>query len=263
MQAGPVNLRDNLTQAIYNTSYELHNVDVGVQTGVHIQGKIGKGMQVRNRSMAEMMEKKIEHPRTGGNTACVPAPFPSDLHSMHYHMVNVDEIQKTMEDAGPLNINRHSLLNFPLMDPSNIPTGNELDSLLMRYIHSMIAYAEPWVTRGIGCSGVLNFDQVEEMKDRATERIDSAILANWRLHNIITQNDIEKAIERVCKIVDDQNTGTDGYIPMSESNQEGKTLMQNPVVISVLEVINDALTSPSAYVEPGLFKNRKIVKLAN
>ena len=195
MQAGPVNLRDNLTQATYNTSYELHNVDVGVQTGVHINGKISKGMQVRNRSMAEMMEKKIDHPRTGGNTAWVPAPFPSDLHSMHYHMVNVDEIQKAMEDAEPLSVNRHSLLTFPLMDPSSTPSGDELENLLMRYIHSMIAYAEPWVTRGIGCSGVLNFDQVEEMKDRATERIDSAILANWRLHDVISQDDIERAIE--------------------------------------------------------------------
>ena len=263
MQAGPVNLRDNLTQATYNTSYELHNVDVGVQTGVHINGKIGKGMQVRNRSMAEMMEKKIDHPRTGGNTAWVPAPFPSDLHSMHYHMVNVDEIQKAMEDAEPLSVNRHSLLTFPLMDPSSTPSGDELENLLMRYIHSMIAYAEPWVTRGIGCSGVLNFDQVEEMKDRATERIDSAILANWRLHNVISQDDIERAIEKVCKIVDDQNLQTDGYIPMSASSENRQALIQNPVVASVLEVINDALTTPSAYVEPGLFRNRKLVKLAN
>ena len=127
----------------------------------------------------------------------------------------------------------------------------------------MIAYAEPWVTRGIGCSGVLNFDQVEEMKDRATERIDSAILANWRLHDVISQDDIERAIEKVCKIVDDQNLQTDGYIPMSASSENRQALIQNPVVASVLEVINDALTTPSAYVEPGLFRNRKLVKLAN
>ena len=178
-------------------------------------------------------------------------------------MVNVDEIQKAMEDAEPLSVNRHSLLTFPLMDPSSTPSGDELENLLMRYIHSMIAYAEPWVTRCIGCSGVLNFDQVEEMKDRATERIDSAILANWRLHNVISQDDIERAIEKVCKIVDDQNLQTDGYIPMSASSENRQALIQNPVVASVLEVINDALTTPSAYVEPGLFRNRKLVKLAN
>jgi hypothetical protein len=30
----------------------------------------------------------------------------------------------------------------------------------------------------------------------------------------------------------------------------------------VLEIINDALSSPSAYVEPALFKYRKVVKAA-
>ena len=68
---------------------------------------------------------------------------------------------------------------------------------------------------------------------------------------------------KVCKIVDDQNLQTDGYIPMSASSENRQALIQNPVVASVLEVINDALTTPSAYVEPGLFRNRKLVKLAN
>ena len=39
--AGPVDLRDDLTRALYNTSYELHNVDVSIQAGVHKHGKIG------------------------------------------------------------------------------------------------------------------------------------------------------------------------------------------------------------------------------
>ena len=94
MHAGPVDIRDDLTQATYNSSYEMHNVDVGIQTGIHKHGKIGKGMQVRNRAMSEMLQRKIDHPRTGGNTAWVPAPYPSDLHSMHYHMVDVDQVQQ-------------------------------------------------------------------------------------------------------------------------------------------------------------------------
>ena len=77
MQAGPVDLRDDLTRETFNTSYELHNVDVGIRAGVHTHGKIGKGMQVRNRAMAEMLERKIDQPRTSGNTAWVPAPYPS------------------------------------------------------------------------------------------------------------------------------------------------------------------------------------------
>ena len=260
MQAGPVNLRDDLTQEKYNSSYELHNVDVGIQTGVHKHGKIGKGMQVRNRAMAEMLQRKIEHPRTGGNTAWVPAPYPSDLHSMHYHMIDVDQVQRVMEDSPALNITRKALLTFPLLDQTKLSEQDARDNLIMRYVHSMIAYAEPWVDRGIGCSGVLNFDRIEEMKDRATERIDGAMLANWRLHEVISQADIEKAVKKVAEIVDQQNAEVPGYSPLADTQQKRDRILDNPAIASVLAVIDEALTSPSAYVEPALFSNRKAVK---
>ncbi|MDA0988671.1 MAG: malate synthase G [Chloroflexi bacterium] len=260
MQAGPVNLRDDLTQETYNSSYELHNVDVGIQTGVHKHGKIGKGMQVRNRAMAEMLQKKIDHPRLGGNTAWVPAPYPSDLHSMHYHMIDVDQVQRVMEDSPALNISRKSLLTFPLLKRPDIQDVKE--NLIQRYVHSMVAYAEPWVNHGIGCSGVLNFDQIEEMKDRATERIDGAILANWRLHNVVSQADIESAVKKVAEIVDEQNAGVQGYVPIADTQQKRDQLLSTPAIASVLEVIDEALTSPSAYVESALFKNHRAVKAA-
>ena len=101
MHAGPVDLRDDLTQETFNVSYERHNVDVSLRAGVNRHGKIGKGMQVRNRAMVEMLERKIDHPRTGGNTAWVPAPYPSDLHSTHYHMIDVGEVQRVMLDSPP------------------------------------------------------------------------------------------------------------------------------------------------------------------
>ena len=262
MQAGPVNLRDDLTQETYNSSYELDNVDVGIQTGVHKHGKIGKGMQVRNRAMAEMLQKKIDHPRLGGNTAWVPAPYPSDLHSMHYHMIDVDQVQRVMEDSPSLDISRKSLLTFPLLKRADLSEKDVRDNLILRYVHSMVAYAEPWVNRGIGCSGVLNFDQVEEMKDRATERIDSAILANWKLHDVVSQAEIENAVKRVAEIVDEQNSGVSGYIPITDTQEKRDRILSNPAIASVLEVIDEALTSPSAYVEPALFKNYRAVKAA-
>ena len=256
MHAGPVNMRDDLTQEKYNSSYEAHNVDVGIQTGIHKHGKIGKGMQVRNRAMAEMLTRKIDHPRTGGNTAWVPAPYPSDLHSMHYHMIDVDNVQSIMEDSPALNISRQDLLTFPLFKDDQSMESSTRQILVSRYIHSMIAYAEPWVNRGIGCSGVLNFEQVEEMKDRATERIDGAILANWRLHGLISDADIEQAIREVTREMDQTNSQLEGYSPMADTSQKLDNLLSNPTISSVLGVIDDALSSPSAYVESALFKNR-------
>ena len=260
MQAGPVDLRDDLTQATYNVSYERHNVDVSLHAGVHRHGKIGKGMQVRNRAMAEMLERKIDHPRTGGNTAWVPAPYPSDLHATHYHVIDVDEVQRVMLDSPALNINRVSLLSFPLLRDEKVADPDAKAGLTLRYAHSMVAYVEPWVRRGIGCSGVPNFDRIEEMKDRATERIDGAILANWRLHGVISQAEMETAIIGAAEIVDRQSAGAARYEPMADTPEKREALLTNPAIVAVLEIIDDALSSPSAYVEPALFRNRQAVK---
>ena len=262
MHAGPVDLRDDLTQETFNISYERHNVDVSLHAGVNRHGKIGKGMQVRNRAMAEMLERKIDHPRTGGNTAWVPAPYPSDLHSMHYHMIDVDEVQRVMLDSPALNIDRVSLLSFPLLKEEKVADPEVKANLTLRYAHSMVAYVEPWVRRGVGCSGVPNFDQIEEMKDRATERIDGAILANWRLHGVIDQSEVEQAIIGAAEVVDTQSAGTAGYEPLADTPEKREALLSNPAIVAVLEIIDDALSSPSAYVEPALFRNRLAVKAA-
>ena len=260
MHAGPVDLRDDLTQATFNTSYELHNVDVGIRTGVHVHGKIGKGMQVRNRAMAEMLERKIDHPRTGGNTAWVPAPYPSDIHAMHYHMVDVDQVQRTMEDSPALDVSRRALLTFPLLQENKLDAPGAKRDFLLRYVHSMMAYVAPWVHRGIGCSGVLNFDQIEEMKDRATERIDSALIANWKLHNVITQEDIEDAVRETARIVDEQNADNPAHLPMTDTQEKRDNLMRDPAIMAVLQIIEEALSSTGAYVEPALFRNRRTFK---
>ena len=260
MHAGPVDLRDDLTQETFNISYERHNVDVSLHAGVHRHGKVGKGMQVRNRAMAEMLERKIDHPRTGGNTAWVPAPYPSDLHSMHYHQIDVGEVQRVMLDSPALNIGRVSLLSFPMLKEEKVADPDVRANLTLRYAHSMVAYVEPWVRRGIGCSGVPNFDGIEEMKDRATERIDGAILANWRLHGVIDQSDVEKAITGAAEVVDNQSAGAAGYEPLADTPEKREALLSNPAIIAVLQIIDDALSSPSAYVEPALSRIRLAVK---
>ena len=258
--AGPVDLRDDLTRSVFNTSYELHNVDVSLRAGVHNHGKIGKGMQVRNRAMVEMLENKINHPMSGGNTAWVPAPNPSHLHSMHYHMIDVDQVQRTMEDSPSPDISRRDLLTFPVLDSGKVVDSEAKENLLLSYAHSMVAYVEPWVHRGIGCSGVPNFSQIEEMKDRATERIDGAIIANWKLHGVVSQSEIEDAVSKATEILDQQSLGNPDYVPMTDTPEKRSGLLREPVISAVLEIIDDALSSPSAYVEPALFKYRKAVK---
>ncbi len=124
----------------------------------------------------------------------------------------------------------------------------------------MVAYVEPWVHRGIGCSGVPNFDQIEEMKDRATERIDGAIIANWKLHGVVNQQEIEDAVRKAAEVVDQQNAEQPGYVPMADTQEKRDALLEEPAITAVLQIIDDAISSPSAYVEPALFRNRMAVK---
>ncbi len=101
------------------------------------------------------------------------------------------------------------------------------------------------------------------MKDRATERIDGAIIANWKLHGVVSQPDIEDAVNRAAEIVDQQNAGQPGYVPMMDTQEQRGGILRDPAIAAVLQIIDEAFTSPSAYVAPALFRNRKAVKAAS
>ena len=171
-----------------------------------------------------------------------------------------EAVERGLGDSAAAPVSRGSLLTFPLLRESKLKVSGVREDAVLRYTHSMVAYVEPWVRRGIGCSGVPNFDQIEEMKDRATERIDGAILANWRLHGVISPDDIEDAVRKAAEIVDQQSAGVSGYVPMADTREKQDTMLGEPALAAVLEIIDDALSSPSAYVEPALFRNRRSVK---
>ena len=153
-------------------------------------------------------------------------------------------------------------MTFPVLNGEKLAEPRAKQTLLLSYAHSMVAYVEPWVHRGLGCSGVPNFDQIEEMKDRATERIDGAIIANWKLHGVVNLQEIEAAVKRAAEIVDQQNSGQPGYVAMTDTQEKRDSLLEEPAIVAVLQIIDEALSSPNADVEPALFRNRKAVKAA-
>ena len=60
--------------------------------------------------------------------------------------------------------------------------------------------------------------------------------------------------------MDEQNANNPAHIAMTDTQEKRDDLMKDPVVTAVLQIIEEALSSTSAYVEPALFRNRRTFK---
>lgn len=118
-------------------------------------------------------------------------------------------------------------------------------------IHGLLAYAEPWVRRSIGCSGVKDLSGEPLMEDRATARIKAAFVRNWLLHKVISKEQAQESILRMAKLVDSQNTSEQVYIPLFNNALENKNWQQAEETIkAVYDVVFNPLALKYSYVEP-------------
>ena len=254
-EVGPMIFKGDMKKSTWLNSYENWNVDIGLSCGFSGKAQIGKGMWAMPDQMANMMEQKIGHPKSGANCAWVPSPTAATLHSIHYHKVDVFKEQEKITLRNKTNL--ENILEIPRADRPNWSV-EDINRELENNAQGILGYVVRWIDHGVGCSKVPDINNVGLMEDRATLRISSQHIANWLHHGICSKDQVMKVMRKMATIVDNQNEKDPAYSRSGRSSYKKMSDdFDNSIAFSAAcDLVFKGRVQPSGYTEPLLHQKR-------